>query len=68
MEKTLMIGGMTCAHCSARVEDALNAIPGVRATVVLEEKKAYVTLTTEVADAVLTKAVEEAGYTVEKIQ
>ena len=61
-----MIDGMCCGHCSARVEDALNAIEGVHATVELKKKRAVVE--TEVADDVLIKAVENAGYKVVKIK
>ena len=66
MKKILMIDGMSCGHCSARVENALNAIEGVRATVELKKKRAVVE--TEVADDVLIKAVEDAGYKVVKIK
>ena len=57
---------MSCGHCSARVENALNAIEGVHATVELKKKRAVVE--TEVADDVLIKAVENAGYKVVKIK
>ena len=66
MKKILMIEGMSCAHCSARVENALNSIDGVKATVELKKKRAIVE--TEVADDVLVKAVEDAGYTVKEIK
>ena len=66
MEKTIRIDGMSCSHCSARVEKALNAIDGVSATVNLEEKTATLTLETEVADSVISEAVEDAGFTVVK--
>ncbi|MDD2612451.1 MAG: cation transporter, partial [Bacteroidales bacterium] len=62
--KILNIEGMSCAHCSARVEKALNALDGVEAKVSLEEKTAQVKLTGEVRDETLKKAVEEAGYEV----
>lgn len=62
MQKILKIEGMSCSHCSARVESALNAIEGVSATVELKKKRAVVK--TDVADDVLIKAVEDAGYKV----
>lgn len=65
MEKKLIIQGMMCAHCQAHVEKALNAVPGVTATVDLESKTA--TVTGECDDAALTAAVEEAGYQVSSI-
>ncbi|MBQ3225943.1 MAG: heavy metal translocating P-type ATPase [Clostridia bacterium] len=64
MEKKMVIEGMACAHCSARVEQVLNAIDGVKARVVLEDKCAYITLEKEVTDETLIGAVTEAGYTV----
>jgi heavy metal translocating P-type ATPase len=63
-QKTLTIEGMSCMHCLARVEKALNAIDGVEAKVSLEEKSAKLELTKEVSDETLKKAVEEAGYQV----
>lgn len=68
MEKTILIEGMTCSHCSARVEKALNAIPEVQAKVELEEKKAYITAAGDVSDETLRHAVEEAGYEVVDIK
>ena len=67
MTKTLKIEGMMCGHCSAAVEKALNAIPGVQAAVDLSAKTATVTLSGEVADELLAKAVTDAGYTVVSI-
>lgn len=65
MTKTLKVDGMMCMHCKAHVEKALSAVEGVESVAVdLEAKTATVTLTAEVADAVLAKAVTDAGYTV----
>ena len=58
------IEGMMCAHCQAHVEKALNQINGVKATVDLEKKCAFVELSDDISQEVLKKAVEEAGYTV----
>ena len=66
MTKTVKIEGMMCAHCSGRVEKALNELPGVTATVDLAAGTAAVT--GDVSDEVLTKAVTDAGYTVVGIQ
>jgi len=68
MNKTLKIAGMSCGHCSARVEKALNAIDGVEANVHLETASASVTLTGDVTDDELKKAVDAAGYEVTDIQ
>ena len=65
MEKTLKIEGMMCMHCSGRVKKALEAIDGVASADVSHETgKAVVTLTQDVADSVLQKAVTDAGYEV----
>lgn len=62
--KTLKIEGMSCGHCSARVEKALNGIDGVEAKVDLNTKTAELNLSKDVADETLKKAVEDAGYEV----
>ncbi|WP_138294291.1 MULTISPECIES: heavy metal translocating P-type ATPase [unclassified Clostridium] len=64
MTKVLKVAGMSCMHCSARVEKALNALEGVQAKVDLEKGEATVTLSGEVEDAALKAAVEDAGYEV----
>ena len=66
--KTMTIEGMMCTHCSGRVESALNAIDGVSAKVDLEKKTAAVTLSADVADEVLRRAVTDAGYEVVSIR
>ena len=65
--KTMKIEGMMCAHCSGRVEKALNAVPGVSATVDLEKKTATVHAEPQVTDDALRQAVTDAGYTVVSI-
>ncbi|MFC2002851.1 heavy metal translocating P-type ATPase, partial [Chloroflexota bacterium] len=57
------VGGMTCASCVARVEQALNSVPGVvTANVNLASEKATVEYLEGTAVADLMRAVEEAGY------
>ncbi len=68
MKKEIIIEGMSCSHCSGRVETALNAIEGVSAKVDLEKKTAFVTLNNDLSDDILKSAVEEAGYTVVSIK
>ncbi len=68
MTKKIVIEGMACHHCSGRVEKALNETDGITATVNLEEKTAYVTLSKEIDDNELKKIVEDAGYTVTNIE
>lgn len=67
MTKEIKIEGMMCGHCEATVKKVLEAIDGVEsATASHEENKAVVTLSKDVSDAVLDKAVIDAGYTVVK--
>jgi Cu+-exporting ATPase len=67
MEKIIIIEGMTCMHCSNRIEKALNALEGVEAAVDLQAKKATVKLSAPVSDEALRNAVDEAGYEVVSI-
>lgn len=65
MNKTLSIEGMTCGHCTASVEKALRAVPGVTGVAVdLAAKTATVTADKDIADAVLSQAVDEIGFDV----
>ena len=67
MTKEIKIEGMMCGHCEATVKKVLEAIDGVEsATASHEENKAVVTLSKDVPNAVLDKAVIDAGYTVVK--
>ncbi|NLM78152.1 MAG: heavy-metal-associated domain-containing protein [Ruminococcaceae bacterium] len=68
MKKIMKINGMTCGHCQARVEKALNSIEGVKAKVDLKKAQALLSLDAPVADEVLIKAVTEAGYHVTDVQ
>jgi len=64
LEKTLQIKGMSCTHCSARVENVLNAIDGVEAKVDLETNSAKIKLTLDVSDETIKSAVDAIGYEV----
>lgn len=69
MTKTIMIEGMACGHCSARVEKVLSEIAGVKEVAVsLEEKKATVVCEDSVSAEVLKAAVVDAGYEVTEIK
>ena len=60
-----MVEGMMCAHCSGRVQKALEALDGVsQAKVSLEEKNVVVTMSAPVEDSILAQAVTDAGYEV----
>ena len=66
--KVLHIEGMSCMHCSSRVENALNGLDGVQANVNLGEKTAKLSLTGEVSDELLKKTVADAGYEVVSVE
>ncbi len=69
MTKTMTIEGMMCAHCTGRVQKALEAVEGVKnVNVSLENKAAAVEFEGEVSDDALSAAVTEAGYEVKSIR
>jgi Cu+-exporting ATPase len=61
----LVIGGMTCAACAARVERRLNKLPGVRAAVNYATERARVDHPAAVSVDDLVRVVRDAGYTAE---
>ncbi len=69
MEKTIIINGMMCGHCSGRVKSALEALEGVDEAVVShEDGNALVKMSVEITDEVLKNTVTEQGYEVVSIQ
>ena len=69
MKKTIKIEGMMCGHCEATVRKALEALPQVDAAQVSHTAgTAVVTLNADVADDVLTQAVEAKDYKVTGIE
>ena len=68
MTKTMKIEGMMCGHCEATVKKALEALETVSSAEVSHEKgTAVVSLSGQIDDAVLKKAVEDKDYTVLEI-
>ncbi|WP_329163685.1 heavy metal translocating P-type ATPase [Streptomyces sp. NBC_01717] len=67
-EAELVIGGMTCASCAARIEKKLNRMDGVTATVNYATEKARVEFGagTRLDDVIAT--VEKTGYTAQPLQ
>src|SRR5215469_11629116 len=59
----LVIGGMTCASCAARIEKKLNKLDGVVASVNLATETARVEYPAHVTIGTLITVVEQAGYT-----
>ncbi|ANB06496.1 carbonate dehydratase [Streptomyces ambofaciens] len=62
----LLIGGMTCASCAARVEKKLNRMDGVTATVNYATEKARITYPPDTGVADLIATVVKTGYTAEE--
>ena len=58
----LSVTGMTCGACAARIQDRLNDIDGVEATVNYATETATVTLHRFLPAEELVRAVEDAGY------
>ncbi len=59
----LVIGGMTCASCAARIEKKLNRLDGVEASVNYATEKAVVSAPDAVSADDLVTVVEKMGYT-----
>lgn len=69
MKKELIVEGMMCAHCEARVKKALEEVDGVvKAQANHKTKKVVVKLEKEVTDDVLIKAITDQDYEVKSIQ
>ncbi len=63
MKETINVNGMMCMHCEMHVKNALEALDGVEAVAADHTAgKVELTLSKEVAEAELKKAVEGAGY------
>ena len=68
-ETTLLVEGMTCASCVARVEKALRKVPGVSgAAVNLATEKATIHALSTVPVSALKMAIEKAGYAAKDLQ
>ena len=68
MVKTIKIEGMMCMHCEASVKKALEAIDGITVNEVSHEKGiAIISLTKDIADELIIKAIEDKDYKVVSI-
>ena len=63
VEAELVVGGMTCGSCAARIERRLNRLDGVAATVNYATGRAYFASTGGRAAEELIGVIESAGYT-----
>ncbi len=67
MKKEIVIKGMSCPHCQASVERALNEIEGVSAKADFKKGIAVAKIEGEVDDSVIKNAIKEAGFEVVEI-
>ncbi len=66
-QKTVLIEGMVCDHCSGRIHNALNSIEGVNAKVIRSKKKAIVKMARNIDDSEIKRIITDLGYEVEDI-
>lgn len=67
--KTIFIEGMSCEHCSKRIEEAIMSIKGVKSvSVSLKEKNAEVVLKTGIEDEFIKSVIEDIGFKVTEIK
>ena len=63
MEKVIIVEGMNCGHCEARVNEALKKVDGVLDAVANHDlNEVKLSLSKEVDENVLKEAVVNAGY------
>ena len=63
-KKTFYVSGMHCENCKNRIEESVNRIEGVSATVKLKKNQVLVEYETPVDDAFIINQIEKLGYTV----
>ena len=69
MKKEINIEGMSCQHCVKHVTEALSELENVTSAVVnLEQKNAIIESAEDLDEALITAAIDDAGYTVTAIQ
>lgn len=61
-EAAARISGMMCENCAAKVQNALNGLPGVRARVTIDGKQARIFSRDPVDEQAIRRAVHAAGY------
>ena len=69
MEKKMVIEGMMCGHCEARVKKCLEALPEVDEAIVSHtDGTAIVKLNAALSDEVLKQTVEAQDYIVKSVE
>jgi len=64
MTKTILIEGMSCGHCTSRVEKALNGLEGVTVKSVSVDNKHAIVEVDNVSEDLLKETVEDMGFDV----
>ena len=64
MKKKFKLENLDCAHCAAKMEEAINKLDGVTASISFMAQK----LTLEAADDAFDKAVEDAQRVISSIE
>jgi copper chaperone len=62
VEITYAVGGMSCGHCKAAVEEEVRRVPGVASVTADVESGLVVVRGEGLEDDVLRTAIDEAGY------
>jgi copper chaperone CopZ len=62
MKKLIKIYGMNCLQCAIKVNDALNAIPGVQAEIDHDKQIALVSANKSITDKQILQAIKACGY------
>jgi|TARA_B110000438_G_scaffold299436_1_gene349584 Cu+-exporting ATPase len=64
--RSLKVTGMSCGHCTAQVQTALESLEDVlEADVSLQEETATIRMAKDIPNDVLTRAITAAGYRAE---
>ena len=62
--RTVIVEGMTCENCKAKVERFVNDLDGVVGKVNLKKKELVVSMEKPISDVEIKAAIEKAGYEV----
>jgi copper chaperone len=63
-ERTYVVDGMTCGHCSATITEEVQRIPGVSGVEVDLDRGTVTVRGADADDAAIRAAIDEAGYQV----
>ena len=67
--KVVKIDGMTCGHCEAKIKKSLEMICGVECAIVNhDDGTAVISLSKDVENETIKKAIEDGGYIVNEFK